>query len=209
MAICDIMPPRHNEYRWVCFFYLAKDFNEKNGDLTMARAIQIRRGTAQQHADFTGKIGEVTMDTTNNTLRIHDGTTVGGTVLAKISDIPDVPDPFVMPDNYDFVISFQKPTSSNGYKWYRKYKSGWVEQGGRWTGSKTIAVGYAEYISITLPVKMANAHYTALTSGGFEFCIPLGYKSKTVSSLSFTFGAYSSTQRTLTEFTWYVAGLAA
>lgn len=44
----------------------------------MSRQIQIRRGTKNQHASFTGAIGEVTMDTTNNTLRVHDGKTVGG-----------------------------------------------------------------------------------------------------------------------------------
>jgi hypothetical protein len=31
---------------------------------------------------------------------------------------------------YDYVVDFQAPTSANNYTWYRKYKSGWVEQGG-------------------------------------------------------------------------------
>lgn len=53
----------------------------------MARQIQIRRGSAAEHATFTGAIGEITMDTTNKTLRVHDGTTPGGTALAKQSDI--------------------------------------------------------------------------------------------------------------------------
>lgn len=44
----------------------------------MSRQIQIRRGTATEHSGFTGVIGEVTMDTTNNTLRVHDGVTPGG-----------------------------------------------------------------------------------------------------------------------------------
>ena len=30
----------------------------------------------------------------------------------------------------DAVIEYQVPTADNGYTWYRKYKSGWVEQGG-------------------------------------------------------------------------------
>ena len=47
----------------------------------MSRQIQIRRGTKTQHASFTGAIGEVTMDTTNNTLRVHDGKTVGGSEM--------------------------------------------------------------------------------------------------------------------------------
>ena len=47
----------------------------------MSRQIQIRRGTAAEHDNFTGAIGEVTMDTTNKTLRVHDGVTVGGNKL--------------------------------------------------------------------------------------------------------------------------------
>ncbi|MBQ3785130.1 MAG: hypothetical protein II843_01905 [Alphaproteobacteria bacterium] len=49
----------------------------------MSRQIQIRRGTSAEHDNFTGAIGEITMDTTNNTLRVHDGSTVGGHILAK------------------------------------------------------------------------------------------------------------------------------
>ena len=30
----------------------------------------------------------------------------------------------------DCVIEFQLPTMDNGFRWYRKYQSGWVEQGG-------------------------------------------------------------------------------
>lgn len=44
----------------------------------MSRQIQIRRGTTSKHQKFTGAVGEVTMDTTKNTLRVHDGKTVGG-----------------------------------------------------------------------------------------------------------------------------------
>ena len=55
----------------------------------MSKRIQLRRGTATEHIAFTGANGEVTVDTTNKTLRVHDGVTVGGTPLAKISDIPN------------------------------------------------------------------------------------------------------------------------
>lgn len=44
----------------------------------MSRQIQIRRGSAAEHSNFTGAIGEITMDTTNKTLRVHDGVTPGG-----------------------------------------------------------------------------------------------------------------------------------
>jgi RNase P/RNase MRP subunit p29 len=46
-------------------------------------AIQLRRGTTSQHSTFTGLEGEVTVDTTKDTLVIHDGVTAGGYPLAK------------------------------------------------------------------------------------------------------------------------------
>lgn len=51
----------------------------------MAKQLQLRKGTATEHNTFTGANGEVTVDTTNKTLRVHDGTTVGGTRLATLT----------------------------------------------------------------------------------------------------------------------------
>jgi hypothetical protein len=53
----------------------------------MATAIQRRRGTSTQHGSFTGLAGEITIDTTNNTIIVHDGTTAGGHRLAKNSEV--------------------------------------------------------------------------------------------------------------------------
>ena len=62
----------------------------------MAKQLQLRSGTATEHNNFTGANGEVTVDTTNKTLRVHDGSTVGGTRLATltgglvpVSQLPD------------------------------------------------------------------------------------------------------------------------
>lgn len=49
----------------------------------------------------------------------------------------------------DAVIAWQVPTAANGYTWYRKYASGWVEQGGR----------LVESGSATLPIEMSNNNY--------------------------------------------------
>ena len=53
----------------------------------MATAIQRRRGTSSQHSSFTGLAGEITIDTTNNTVVVHDGSTAGGHRLAKYAEI--------------------------------------------------------------------------------------------------------------------------
>ena len=51
------------------------------------KRLQLKRGTTAQTSTFTGLNGEVTVDTTKKTLVVHDGATIGGTVLAKDSDV--------------------------------------------------------------------------------------------------------------------------
>ena len=53
----------------------------------MATQVQFRRGTTSEHSSFTGATGEVTVDTTLSTLKVHDGSTAGGVRLAKFADI--------------------------------------------------------------------------------------------------------------------------
>ena len=45
--------------------------------------IQFYRGTTTQHSDYTGPAGECTVDTTKNTLVVHDGVKAGGYPLVK------------------------------------------------------------------------------------------------------------------------------
>jgi len=59
----------------------------------------------------------------------------------------------------DAVIEWQAPTAQNNYTWYRKYKSGWVEQGGY-----SASTGSWGTTTINLPVAMRDAYYT-LTIG--------------------------------------------
>lgn len=53
----------------------------------MSTQLQLRRGTTAEHASFTGAVGETTVDTTKDSLVVHDGTTAGGIPIAKSSDI--------------------------------------------------------------------------------------------------------------------------
>jgi hypothetical protein len=46
-------------------------------------AIQRRRGTAAEHGSFTGLAGELTVNTTRNSVHVHDASTAGGHELAK------------------------------------------------------------------------------------------------------------------------------
>ena len=47
----------------------------------MTVTVQFRRGTAAQNNAFTGSIGEISINTTNSSIRVHDGVTQGGAEL--------------------------------------------------------------------------------------------------------------------------------
>lgn len=60
----------------------------------------------------------------------------------------------------DMVIAYQRPTAENGYIWFRKYKSGWVEQGGvKVCTSVADGLGTAGNNTVQFPIKMANDRY--------------------------------------------------
>jgi hypothetical protein len=51
----------------------------------MAARVKLRRGTSTQHQSFIGAEAELTVDTTNWSVRVHDGSTIGGHELLKSS----------------------------------------------------------------------------------------------------------------------------
>lgn len=59
----------------------------------------------------------------------------------------------------DFVVDFQRPTAANNYVWYRKYKSGWVEQGcaAAQTGGNGVQVTFP------IPLNTSNDYNVTLT----------------------------------------------
>ena len=97
----------------------------------MSTQLQFRKGNKIDNDAFTGAEGEMTYDTTTGGLRIHNGSTQGGYMV-------------------DPVVDFQTPSIENNYTWYRKYASGWVEQGGYIPSNTT---------SLVFPVTMADTNY--------------------------------------------------
>ena len=49
----------------------------------MTTQIKRRRGTASQHGSFTGAEAEITVNTTNESIHVHDGSTAGGFETAR------------------------------------------------------------------------------------------------------------------------------
>ena len=51
----------------------------------MSTQVQYRRGTGAQNNSFVGALAEITVDTTNGTLRVHNGITAGGSNIATVA----------------------------------------------------------------------------------------------------------------------------
>lgn len=49
----------------------------------MPTVVQFRRGTTAENNAFTGSVGEISVDLTLDTIRVHDGSTVGGFELVQ------------------------------------------------------------------------------------------------------------------------------
>jgi hypothetical protein len=97
----------------------------------------------------------------------------------------------------DIVVGFQVPTEENNYTWYRKYASGWVEQGGYTSMADAVA-------TIALPIIMSNTNYVLMVfqeKNGDGQNVP-GITAKTTSS--FSINASGSANGS-----WQVKGMAA
>lgn len=112
----------------------------------------------------------------------------------------------------DTVIEYQVPTAANNYTWYRKYKSGWVEQGGLAFGT-----GSTTATSITLPVVMENNNYNVSTAP-FEGATtslcpvqakPLETKTATTLYILCVYIDASALYAWGGQFSWRVEGMAA
>lgn len=153
----------------------------------MARQVQLRRGTTAENDNFIGAAGELTFDTSTGAVRAHDGTKQGGHML-------------------DSVVAYKLPTSESK-TWYRKYASGWVEQGGAFTNS-------AKVTTITFPVAMADTNYKALSNlqhgdSGWTSTTTTCIANGTRTTTSMGVQCYYNSSFTTGLICWEVAGLAA
>lgn len=98
----------------------------------------------------------------------------------------------------DFVVESQLPTALNNYTWYRKYKSGWVEQGGQIAQS-------GDNVSVTLPVEMANTNYSVV-SGTLDRSNAAGWRYANRTTTGFTKNIVGSID---CGGSWIVTGMSA
>lgn len=160
-----------------------------------ATQLQLRRGNTAQNDSFIGAVGEITIDTEAKSIRIHDGTTVGGRSIPTYSG--DVP------VGGDYVVASYR--AADGSSWYRQYISGWVEQGGRVTGAP-----YNSGTTVTLPVTMSDTYYSVLVSAktNVHYTDSAMYNITSVSTIKVYTGFNGSSTQS-TEVMWQVKGMAA
>ena len=97
----------------------------------------------------------------------------------------------------DAVIDFQTPNAGNNYTWYRKYASGWVEQGGNQAPAG---------VEIILPIPMMDTNYTLTASfvesasGNYPIWSQIGIKKTTTTIKVDAAGSSQS---------WMICGMAA
>jgi len=76
-------------------------------------AIQFRRGTNAEHSSFTGLAGEVTVNTTNNTLHVHDGSTAGGHEMATKASVDNLSSTTIIDGDADTHVKVEATTDSD------------------------------------------------------------------------------------------------
>lgn len=113
----------------------------------------------------------------------------------------------------DAVIDYQEPTAENGYTWYRKYVSGWVEQGG--------IVDYGSYgynarsSAVTLPVIMQDSNYQVLAGykdadSPNDYALYCGYNPNQLTITGFRMTTWTPDSGCQYRYVWWqVSGMAA
>ena len=111
-----------------------------------------------ENETYVGLPGEIAMDMEAKTLRIFNGENEEGILLGSGGGTIDIE---ALLANIDYVVASATGLTGTNYTngWYRKYKSGWIEQGFR-----TSAGG--DNITVTLPFPMADSNYSY--SAGFD-----------------------------------------
>ena len=89
----------------------------------MPTVVQFRRGTTAQNDAFTGAVGEISVDTQKDTLRVHDGSTAGGFEILSANATQTITN---KTPNQSWVPAADSAydLGSASYKWRSLYLSG-------------------------------------------------------------------------------------
>ena len=170
----------------------------------MSKSVRLRRGTTLDHLQFAGAEGEITVDTTIDTVRLHDGVQLGGWPLlnsAKNSVITSpelIANRILYRNSYASVSAFPSAVEYPGMLAYSQADSrAYVSTGTQWqsftqpadlTGfvvSSTSAQGQGQ--SILPPQNKIGTNLVFKTiAGGSNVTVASDNNTVTVSSASYT-----------------------
>lgn len=146
----------------------------------MAKALQRRRGTSEEHKNFTGLEGEFTYDTTEKRIVAHDGVTKGGIPMAKKSEVTSAKTELEGKINaIDVGV-----TSFNGTKGAITYQAPVSSVNGQ-TGAVTVNVGVTSFngstgaVTYSAPVTSVNGQTGAVTLSVSPTWTQLSFRSAT------------------------------
>ena len=167
-----------------------------------------------QYSDITDK--ESTDILLAKITAISDAITTVSQQITDLGDISTIHDSISTLNTrttglFDYVIETQNPTAENNYTWYRKYKSGGIEQGGEITATSVAdGAGSSGNNSINLPVTMADTHYhiklqTQVGSSGWDYANGVILNSRSTTKLTVKVLAGTGSVNVF----WQVSGLIA
>ena len=134
----------------------------------MPTQVQFRRGTTAQNNSFTGAAGELSVNTSNSTIRVHDGSTAGGSELATVASTSNATNLTTGTLN-----SARLPTSGVAAATYgnaTNIPSITVDALGRITSASNVAVSATvantQITGLITSAQLANTGVAATTYGG-------------------------------------------
>ncbi|MCL1891748.1 MAG: hypothetical protein FWF97_00415 [Alphaproteobacteria bacterium] len=168
---------------------------------------------------YAGLAGEIAMDMEAKTLRIFDGETEEGILLGAGGSTPV--GTYVTETDIDNLLAgmdyvVQTHRANDGSVWYRKYKSGWIEQGGILARGSNLSAGAHWVGNINLPVPMTDNNYSAqilsacsgLTTSGSELQMLAEYTTASIICFDM-YNRASANAITMPALVWEVKGIAA
>jgi hypothetical protein len=154
----------------------------------MSSELRLRRGTSTQHNSFTGAEAEVTVNTTNKSVHVHDGTTTGGFEVAR-ADLNNVENAVFaakaaaagVSGGGDFISSITGVTKANPAVVTVSTSHGYIDgqqvtisgvsgmtqlNGNTYYADVLTPTTFALYSDIALTTTVNSTGYTTYTSGG-------------------------------------------
>ena len=104
-------------------------------------------------------------------------------------------------DMTDYIVESYR----NGLNWYKKYKSGWVEQGGYYSGTISVG-GSSSAISLSIPFADVNYHVFPTNTRAGNVGAPLTVAEDSKTTTSFKLWQYNTGQNAQTGARWYACG---